>query len=88
MGVYAELDEEKVAQFAGADADNPVRYAWVGEYKTEVSDGPHATRAESPEIHAFVNPWLSGNNECNPITVSWENFKVWSRGSSQTLRDA
>lgn len=40
LGVYAKLDEEKVAQFAGADADNPVRYAWVGEYKTQVSAPP------------------------------------------------
>ncbi|OFO14130.1 hypothetical protein HMPREF3088_05010 [Corynebacterium sp. HMSC22B11] len=74
LNLYAELTDEKVKQFASATADNPVRYAWQGNYKKDNPSGVlQATQGSSSEFSATVNPWPSENIECNPITVSWEN---------------
>ncbi|MDK8790495.1 G5 domain-containing protein [Corynebacterium sp. MSK039] len=74
LNLYAEMTEEKVGQFASATADNPVRYAWQGNYKKDNPSGVlQATQGSSSEFSATVNPWPSENIECNPITVSWEN---------------
>lgn len=74
LNLYADLSEDKVKQFAQADADNPVRYAWQGKYLKDNTDGLKATTGESAAFTAVVNPWPSENIECNPITVSWESF--------------
>ena len=73
LNLYAELTDEKVKQFASADS--PVRYAWQNNYKVQNPDGPYATKGVSASFGATVNPWPSENIECNPITVSWENWK-------------
>lgn len=74
LNLSAEMTEEKVGQFASATADNPVRYAWQGNYKKDNPSGVlQATQGRSSEFSATVNPWPSENIECNPITVSWEN---------------
>ena len=75
LNIYAELTDAKVKQFAEATATNPVRYAWQGNYKTDRTSSPYATQGDSASFTAVVNPWPSENIECNPITVSWENFE-------------
>ena len=75
LNLYAELTDEKVKQFASATAGNPVRYAWQSNYKQDNPYGPNATRGSSATFGATVNPWPSENIECNPITVSWENWQ-------------
>ncbi|MDK8347173.1 G5 domain-containing protein [Brevibacterium sp. UMB1308A] len=75
LNLNAELTDAKVKQFAEATAANPVRYAWQGNYKTDRTTGPFATQGGSAFFTAVVNPWPSENIECNPITVSWENFE-------------
>ncbi len=76
LNLFADLTDQKVKQFAEATAANPVRYAWQGNYKQENPDPKaRATRGESAAFTAVVNPWPSENIECNPITVSWENFE-------------
>ena len=72
LNFYAELTDEKVKQFASASADNPVRYAWQSNYKKDNPEGPYATQGDAATFSATVNPWPSENNECNPVTVSWE----------------
>lgn len=72
----AELTDEKVKQFASASADNPVRYAWQGNYKKDNPDGPYATQGDNASFTATANPWPSENIECNPITVSWETAEI------------
>ena len=75
LNLNAELTDAKVKQFAEATAANPVRYAWQGDYKQENPQGPRATQGGNASFDALVNPWPSENIECNPITVSWENFE-------------
>ncbi|MDU5961925.1 MAG: G5 domain-containing protein, partial [Dermabacter sp.] len=76
LNLNAELTDAKVKQFAEATAAKPVRYAWQGDYKQEnPNPTARATRGESASFTAVVNPWPSENIECNPITVSWENFE-------------
>lgn len=72
LNLYAELTDEKVKQFASASADNPVRYAWQSNYKQDNPYGPYATQGESAIFGATVNPWPSENNECSPITTTWD----------------
>ncbi|WP_308606445.1 adhesin domain containing protein, partial [uncultured Corynebacterium sp.] len=74
LNIFAEMTEEKVKQFASATADNPVRYAWQGNYTKGHSGNLYATKGSSAAFGATVNPWPSENIECNPITVSWEDF--------------
>ncbi|WP_257995459.1 G5 domain-containing protein [Corynebacterium aurimucosum] len=75
LNLNAELTDAKVKQFAEATAANPVRYAWQGKYKADRTTSPFATQGDSAAFRAVVNPWPSENIECNPITVSWENFE-------------
>ena len=75
LNLYADLTAEKVKQFASATAENPVRYAWQSNYKKDNPSGLKATEGDSSVFSATVNPWPSENIECNPITVSWENWE-------------
>lgn len=75
LNLTAKLTDAKVKQFAEATAANPVRYAWQGDYKQANPQGPKATQGDNASFTAVVNPWPSENIECNPITVSWENFE-------------
>ncbi|OFP18251.1 cell surface protein, partial [Corynebacterium sp. HMSC065A05] len=75
VNLEAELTDEKVKQFASATADNPVRYAWQGNYTKDQTSGPQVTKGGSAQFSAVINPWPSENIECNPITVSWETFE-------------
>ncbi|MCG7268174.1 G5 domain-containing protein [Corynebacterium sp. ACRQJ] len=75
LNLNAKLTDAKVKQFAEATAANPVRYAWQGNYKQDNPGGPRATQGTNSSFTAVVNPWPSENIECNPITVSWENFE-------------
>ncbi|WP_245167929.1 adhesin domain containing protein [Corynebacterium coyleae] len=76
LNLNAELTDAKVKQFAEATAANPVRYAWQGNYTQEnPTTKARATQGTSSSFTAIVNPWPSENIECNPITVSWENFE-------------
>ena len=68
------LTAAKVKSYTEAGSDNPVRYAWQGKYTKDNPNPPYATRGPSATFNALVNPWPSENIECNPITVSWENF--------------
>ena len=79
LNLYGKLTDEKVRQYAQATADNPVRYAWEGEYTQEYPDPKiRATQGNNVTFSATFNPWPSENIECNPITVSWENFEKLS----------
>lgn len=75
LNLFGELSEEKIRQFAEANADNPVRYGWTSNYTKDNVDGPHATRNDGPQFTATVNPWPSEDINCSPITVSWEEFE-------------
>ncbi|WP_083431808.1 G5 domain-containing protein [Actinomyces urinae] len=75
LNLLSELSEQKVKQYAEATADNPVRYAWHGQYTKDNPDGLRATQGPNAIVTAVVNPWPSENIECNPITVSWESFE-------------
>ncbi|SCX06350.1 G5 domain-containing protein [Corynebacterium jeikeium] len=75
LNLNADLTDAKVKQFAEATAANPVRYAWQGKYKQDNPQRPRATQGTNSAFTAVVNPWPSENIECNPITVSWENFE-------------
>ncbi|WP_080720421.1 G5 domain-containing protein [Corynebacterium jeikeium] len=75
LNLNAELTDAEVKQFAEATAANPVRYAWQGTYTKENVNGLKATQGDNAAFAATVNPWPSENIECNPITVSWENFE-------------
>ena len=75
LNLYAELTDEKVKQFASATADDPVRYAWQSNYKKYDPNEPKATEGDNAIFGATVNPWPNENIECNPITVSWENWE-------------
>lgn len=75
LNLYAELTEDKVKQFAEATAGSPVRYAWQSNYKQPNTSSNKATYGTSQSFTAVVNPWPSENIECNPITVSWEDFE-------------
>ncbi|MDK8879232.1 G5 domain-containing protein [Corynebacterium sp. MSK008] len=75
LNLYADLTAEEVKQFASATAENPVRYAWQGNYTKDHTSGLRATQGPSSTFRAVVNPWPSENIECNPITVSWESFE-------------
>lgn len=73
ININAELTDEKVKKLAQATADNPVRYVWQGRYKQEYpSETMRATQGSSVDVGAIVNPWPSENNECNPITTTWD----------------
>ena len=74
LNLAADLTEDEVKQFAQAGADNPVRYAWQGNYTKDNILSPFATRGDNAAFTAVVNPWPSENMECNPITVNWESF--------------
>ena len=73
----ADLTEDKVRQYAQAGSENPVRYAWKGDYTQDntVGASAKATQGSSVLFSTLVNPWPSENIECNPITVSWESFE-------------
>ena len=75
LNLVADLTDAKVGQFASATADNPVRYAWQSNYTKDNPSGLKATEGTSSVFSATVNPWPSENIECNPITVSWENWE-------------
>lgn len=74
INLLANLTEDKVGQYAQASSANPVRYAWKSDY-TQENPSLHATQGSSALFSAVVNPWPSENIECNPITVSWDNFQ-------------
>ncbi|MDU3273920.1 G5 domain-containing protein [Varibaculum cambriense] len=75
LNLISELTEQKVMQYAEGTADNPVRYAWQSQYTKDNPDGLKATQGPNAIVTATVNPWPSENIECNPITVSWEDFE-------------
>ncbi|MFG6302264.1 adhesin domain containing protein, partial [Corynebacterium hesseae] len=76
LNLYADLTEDEVKQFAEAGKDDPVRYAWKGNYtKDPTTQSLRATEGTNTQFTATVNPWPSENIECNPITVSWESFE-------------
>lgn len=75
LNLISELTEQKVKQFTAATADSPVRYAWQGKYTKDNVNGLKATQGPNALFTAVVNPWPNENIECNPITVSWENFQ-------------
>lgn len=75
LNLFADMSEDEIKQFAEANADNPVRYGWMSNYTKDNPDGPHATRNNGPQFTATVNPWPSEDINCNPITVSWEDFE-------------
>lgn len=75
LNLISELTEQKVKQFSAATADSPVRYAWQGKYTKDNVNGLKATQGPNALFTAVVNPWPNENIECNPITVSWENFQ-------------
>ncbi len=74
LNLYADLTGAEVEQFAQAGADNPVRYAWQGDYTRDYPYGTvNATEGDTAKFAAVVNPWPSENIECNPISVAWES---------------
>lgn len=75
LHLNAVLTDAEVKQFAEAGADSPVYYAWQGHYTKDHVGNLYATQGSSVVFSAVVNPWPSENIECNPITVSWENWE-------------
>ena len=71
--IAPELSPEKIAQYAEATAEEPVRYLWAARYS---QDNPHSDTQlfRYPDVSATVNPWPSENVDCNPITVTWEDI--------------
>ncbi|WP_158221690.1 G5 domain-containing protein [Corynebacterium sp. NML 120412] len=72
--IAADLDGKKIAEYAKATAENPVRYAWSDRY-TEDNDKPARQIFSDPYIEATVNPWPNENDDCSPITVDWKPIK-------------
>lgn len=76
LNLFANLNDARVKHYAEAGKDNPVRYAWKGEYaKDPTAQSLRATEGGNAQFQAYVNPWPSENIECAPITVSWEDFE-------------
>ena len=76
LNLFADMTDAEVKRFAEASKDNPVRYAWKGEYTKDVlTQSLRATEGGSARFQAYVNPWPSENIQCAPITVSWEDFE-------------
>ena len=76
LNLFANMTDAEVKQYAEADKNNPVRYAWKGEYAKDVTtQSLRATEGGSAQFQAYVNPWPSENIQCAPITVSWEDFE-------------
>ncbi|RUP85798.1 G5 domain-containing protein [Dermabacter sp. HSID17554] len=71
--IAPELSSEKIAQYAEATAEEPVRYLWAARYS---QDNPHSDTQlfRNTDVSATVNPWPSENVDCNPITVTWEDI--------------
>ena len=74
LTIPSQLTDEKVAQFAQATADNPVRYVWLDHYLQENTDYENQITKE-PYTSFSVNPWPNENNECNPITTTWDKIE-------------
>ena len=75
LNTYSNLTEEKVRQFSQGTKDNPVVYAWTGNYTRDSRNAKNrATAGENSSYVATVNPWPSENANCSPITVNWESF--------------
>ena len=72
--IAADLDGKKIAEYAKATAENPVRYAWTDRY-TGVNTEPGTQMFKNPYIAATVNPWPSENDDCSPVTVDWKSIK-------------
>ena len=76
LNLFADMAEAEVKRYAEADKNNPVRYAWKGDYTKDVTtQSLRATEGGSARFQAYVNPWPSENIQCAPITVSWEDFE-------------
>ncbi|MDU1122183.1 MAG: adhesin domain containing protein, partial [Dermabacter sp.] len=76
LNLFANMTDAEVKQYAEADKNNPVRYAWKGEYaKDPTTQSLRATEGGNARFQAYVNPWPSENIQCAPITVSWEDFE-------------
>ncbi|MGX6452053.1 G5 domain-containing protein [Brevibacterium paucivorans] len=76
LNLFANMTDADVKQYAEADKNNPVRYAWKGEYSKDVTtQSLRATEGGSTQFQAYVNPWPNENIQCAPITVSWEDFE-------------
>ena len=76
LNLFANMTDAEVKQYAEADKNNPVRYAWKGEYSKDVTtQSLRATEGGSTQFQAYVNPWPNENIQCAPITVSWEDFE-------------
>ena len=74
LAIPSKLTDAKVAQFAQATADNPVRYAWKDHYKQENINRKNQI-TNNPHTSFSVNPWPSENNECTPITTTWDKIE-------------
>lgn len=74
LTIAQKLNDEKVAQFAQATADSPVRYAWQDHYKQE-NTIPSTQILNTPDTEFSVNPWPNENNECSPITTNWDKIE-------------
>ena len=76
LNLFADMTDAEVKRYAEADKNNPVRYAWKGEYSKDVTNQSlRATEGANVQFSAYVNPWPSENIQCAPITVSWEDFE-------------
>ena len=68
------LNGGKIAEYAAATAEDPVRYAWTDRYKEKNTE--RGTQIfDRPFISVTVNPWPSENDDCSPITVDWKPIK-------------
>nr|WP_318780410.1 G5 domain-containing protein [Pseudoclavibacter sp. Marseille-Q3772] len=77
LNLFANMTDAEVKQYAEADKNNPVRYAWKSEYTKDVTtQSLRATEGSSTQFQAYVNPWPNENIQCAPITVSWEDFET------------
>ena len=74
--ILQQLTGAKIAQYAAATADSPVRYVWVGQYPQDNDKPSTQIFARQPYIEAMVNPWPSENDDCSPVSVDWENIKT------------
>ena len=83
--IVADLTPDKIAQYAEATADSPVRYVWADKYTADNTD-PATQIFAGPDISVSVNPWPSENDNCSPVTVDWENIKTLVIDTDETVK--
>ncbi|MCG7254789.1 G5 domain-containing protein [Corynebacterium hadale] len=72
--IKQELTPKKIAQYAAATAEDPIKYTWTDQYTKDNTD--RSTQMfNNAYFETTVNPWPSENDDCSPVTVDWKSIK-------------